>query len=136
MDNGIMISNKDKTQHFVEQMYASGMFDVQQMQMWEKQPKFDKTWKDAKEYFEELINEIKKYELNSGGMAGWAKYKSVANIQEEEWANQGDEWRGYLEQIAASGNARNDKLQQMAETTANVVAMMTNFQKLVLSMAK
>ena len=44
-------------------MYASGMFNVQQMQMWEKQPEFDKTWKDAKEYFEELVDSIETYKL-------------------------------------------------------------------------
>ena len=49
----------------MEQMYTSGIFDIQQMRMWEKQPEFDKTWKDAKEYFEELINSIKMYKLNS-----------------------------------------------------------------------
>ena len=35
----------------------------------------------------------------------------------------------YLEQIAAHSNAGNDKLQQMAEATANIVAMTTNFKK-------
>ena len=84
-------------QHFVKWMYASGMFDIQQMQIREKQPEFDKTWKDAKEYFEELVVSIKTYKLNSGGMAGQAKYKSTANIQDEEWANQGDKLREYLE---------------------------------------
>ena len=66
-------------------MYASGVFDVHQMRIWEKQPEFDKMWKDTKKYFEELVNSIKTYQLNSGRMAGQAKYKSTANTQEEEW---------------------------------------------------
>ena len=53
----------------------------------------------------------------------------MANIQDEEWAKQGDQLREYLEQIAAQGNAGNDKLQQMAETLADVVAIMTKFQQ-------
>ena len=60
-----MISNEDKMQHFVEQMYALGMFDIQQMRMWEKQPVFNKTWKDAKEYFEEIIDSNETYKMNS-----------------------------------------------------------------------
>ena len=53
----------------------------------------------------------------------------MANIQEKEWANQGDEIREYLAQLTARGEARNNKLQIMAEKTANVVEMTTNFKR-------
>ena len=72
-NNSITNPNEDKTQHFVEQMYASRMFDIQQMRMWEKQPEFNKTWKDAKEYFEELVDLIETYRFNSSRMAGEEK---------------------------------------------------------------
>ena len=62
-------------------------------------------------------------------MAGQAKYKSMANIQKKEWVNQGNGLQEYLEQIAAWGNAGNKKLQQMAETMANMVAVTSKFQK-------
>ena len=113
----------------MKQMHALGMFDIQQMRMWEKQPEFDKTWKDAKEYFEELVDSIETYKMNSGGTAGRAKYKSAANIKDKEWANQGDEIREYLKQLMTQGNAGNEKLQQMAETTANVVALTSTLQQ-------
>ena len=126
-NNSITISDKDKMQHFVEQMYASGMFDVQQMQMWEKQPEFDKTWKDAKEYFEELVDAIETYQVNSRGMAGRARYESTANMAEEEYTNQSDELRAYLKTIVAKGEAGNARLQQMTETMASVVALTNKF---------
>ena len=46
------------------------MFDVQQMRLWEKQPQYNRNWMDAKGYFEELVDMIETYQVNSGGMAG------------------------------------------------------------------
>ena len=37
---------------------------------YEKQLEFDKTQKDAKEYFKELVDSIETYKMNSGGTAG------------------------------------------------------------------
>ena len=127
--NGITISDEDKTQHFVEQMYASGMFDVQQMRLWENQPEYDKTWKDAKGYFKEIVIAIETYQVNSGSTVGQTKYESAANMEEEEWAKQGDELRAYLKAMTAQGEAGNEELQQMAKTMAN--PMMTGTQTLL-----
>ena len=53
VQSDIVIPDKDKLQFYLEQMYASGRFDKQEMLEWEKQP--DNTKEDymlARAYFE------------------------------------------------------------------------------------
>ena len=49
-------------------------------------------------------------------------------IAKEQYANQGDKLRAYLETIMARGEARNGRLQQIAEIMASVVTLMNKFQ--------
>jgi hypothetical protein len=60
-----------KIQHYVENMYASEMFDDKEMRAWENKPEANKTWDNAKLHFVELYKSKRKYseerEARKGG---------------------------------------------------------------------
>ena len=65
--SNIVIPDEDKLQFYLEQMYASGKFDKQEMLEWEKQP--DNTKEDyplAQAYFKTIVNATDTYEQNAG----------------------------------------------------------------------
>jgi hypothetical protein len=65
---GITISNEDKLQFYLKQMYASNHFDKKEMTEWENKPEAIKhNFNYAKTYFEGLIRDYKVYEQYSGG---------------------------------------------------------------------
>jgi hypothetical protein len=80
---GITISNEDKLQFYLEQMYASNHFDKKEMMEWENKTiaikdNFDK----AKMYFKGLIKDYNVYVQNSGGTAGKHKFESANQAAE------------------------------------------------------
>ncbi len=65
---GITISNKDKLQFYLEQMYALNHFDKKEMTAWENKPEAIKNdFNDGKTYFEGLVRDYEVYKQNSGG---------------------------------------------------------------------
>jgi len=116
----IVIPDEDKLQFYLEQMYASGRFDKQEMLEWEKQP--DNTKADytlARAYFETIVKVIDTYEQNASSKP--QRYESANQL-----ANLGDEIRGYVQQIAANNteNAAN------FQTNAKLSAMEAQISKL------
>ena len=53
---GIGASNLEKVQQYIEQMYTCGMFTESEMINLENKNETDKTWANAKSYFEALYN--------------------------------------------------------------------------------
>ena len=74
--DGIAISNDDKLQHFMEEMYDSGQFERPHYQDWEDRPDFEKTWVEAVKYFEAVIEAMGTFEDNVGGTVKKSKYES------------------------------------------------------------
>jgi hypothetical protein len=105
---GITISDKDKLQFYLEQMYSSNQFDQTKMTTWENKAKIIKTdWDEAKQYFKGLTCDFEVYKQNSGGTMGKGKYDS-ANATAD--AGKGDELRQYIATIAAAAAvAKEDK---------------------------
>ena len=60
-DIGVPANDNQKTQIYVEQMYACEMFDDKEMTAWEDKLTDDKTWSIAKTYFEKLYRSKAKY---------------------------------------------------------------------------
>lgn len=105
----VTISDDDKLQFYLEQMYESNTFDKMEMMTWENQPTATKTDFDlARNYFEKLIKSYDTYEQNAGTGAQ-NTYDSASRL-----ADVGDELREYINQIA-SANA-----QQKEDAAANV----------------
>jgi hypothetical protein len=68
---GVPAADLTKIQKYVENMYASEMFDDKEMRAWENKPDADKTWPAAKTYFVELYKSKRKFneerEARKGG---------------------------------------------------------------------
>ena len=76
----IKISNKEMTQFYVEQMFDSRMFEKLELKEWEKKDGADKTFEDAIDYFEEIIDHNETYEANAGGTAKRSGFDSTMHI--------------------------------------------------------
>jgi hypothetical protein len=114
----INISNKDKLQFYLEQMYSCNQFNQSQMTAWENKVKAIKTnWTEAKWYFEGLVCDLKVYKQNSGGTVEKSKCKSANHAAE---ADKGNKLRHYIATIA-------DKMQdKMAANICNSMQKKTN----------
>ncbi len=75
---GIVISDEDKRQFYLEQIYASNCFDKTEMVSWENKPIVIKDdYDQAKMYFENLVRDFETYTQNSGGGAAKTGYESA-----------------------------------------------------------
>ena len=106
---GVVISNKDKLQFYMEQIYASNCFDKKEMVDRENKPVNVKDDYDkAKLYFEGLFRYFKTYTQNSGdhGKKGYESANQMADV--------GDEIRKYIQEIASASVASNEKAAKFA----------------------
>ncbi len=100
---GITISNKDKLQFYLKQMYASNQFDKKKMTEWEnKTIAIKDDFDEAKMYFEGLAKDYKVYAQNSCGTAGKHKFESANQAAK---AHCGNELRQYIAGIAQAAVA-------------------------------
>ena len=107
---GIVISDEDKLQFYLEQIYASNCFDKSEMVTWENKPIIIKDdYTQAKLYFETLVRDFETYTQNSGGGAAKMGYDSANHV-----ADVGDEIRKYIQEIASATVADKEKTAEMA----------------------
>ena len=110
---GVVISDEDKLQFYMEQIYASNCFDKKEMVDWENKPIAIKDdYDEAKTYFKGLVQDFETYTQNSGGDSGKKGYDSA-----NQMAVFGDEIRKYIQEITSASAANNNKA---AEFAANV----------------
>ena len=110
---GVVISDDDKLQFYMEQIYSSNCFDKKEMVDWENKPiNIKDDYTEAKAYFEGLVRDFETYTQNSGGGAGKLGYESA-----NQMADVGDEIRKYIQEIASATIASNDNA---SERAANV----------------
>ncbi len=78
----VTITDKDKLQFYLEEMYDSNQFDKNKMLNWEQQATPMKTdYKLAMQYFEALVKATDTYKQNTGGgTAGRNKNKSANQL--------------------------------------------------------
>ncbi len=121
---GITISDKDKLQFYIEQMYACNQFDQTQMTTWEnKWGAIKNDWTMAKQYFEGLIRDFEVYEQNSGGTTRKNKYESANHAAN---ATKGNELRQYIPQIAATAVAKEEKHDEIAASIRDTTPRKTD----------
>ena len=139
---GITISDEEKLQFYLEQMYASNHFNKKEMTEWENKSitikdNFDK----AKLYFEGLVKDYKVYAQNSNGTSGKHNFEStnqatkadvgdelqqyIAKIvqaavtKEEQAANIRDSSKASSDTMAAQIKTMSDQIAQLAKAMAN-----------------
>lgn len=122
LDIGIVIQDQDKIDHFIKQMYDSRMFDKKEMNEWEKKPDADKTFANAKIYFQALVSDLEVYEDNNGGNAKRARFESAANMEEEK---AGDGLRQYIETLAKEKETSNEHMAAMSGANTTMLALVT-----------
>ena len=78
---------------------------------WEEKSMANKTWDNAKAYFEEETSKEETYRNNSNGSTADAKYESAANMEEN--TSDGDILREYLDSIKQT---QKESAQKAAQT--------------------
>ena len=66
-DVKIIITEEDKLQFYIDQIYDNTMFDKEDITKWEKKKKSEKTSVNATACFEDLVVNIKIYQSSRGG---------------------------------------------------------------------
>jgi hypothetical protein len=120
---GITISNEDKLQFYLEQMYASDHFDKKEMTEWEnKTVAIKHNFGEAKLYFEGLVKDYEVYAQNSGGTAGKHNFESANQAAE---ADAGDELRNFIAGIAQAAVVQEEQannIRDSAKATSDTMA--------------
>jgi predicted phage tail protein len=112
---GITISDKDKLQFYLEQMYASNHFDKKEMTEWENKSIATKDdFDEAKLYFEGLVKDYEVYAQNSGGTAGKHNFESAYQAAE---ADAGDELRKYIAGVAQAAVTQEEQAANIRDST-------------------
>ena len=132
-----IISDKDKLQFYLEQMYASNHFDKKEMTEWEnKNITIKDDFDEAKLYFEGLVKDYEDYAQNSGGTAGKHNFDSANQAAE---ADTGDELQKYIAgitqaavtqeeqavKIRDSSKASSDAMTAQIKTMSDQIAQLT-----------
>ncbi len=114
----ITITDKDKLQLYLEEMYGSNHFDKNKMPNWEKKSTAVRSnYNNAKTYFEDLVKATDTYEQNAGGgTTSRSKYESANQL-----ADCGNDIRDYIAKIASAAAANSDH-------AANTQAKNTQFE--------
>ena len=109
----ITISDEDKLQFYLEQIYDSNLFDKAEMMDWESKPTVIKTdYVQAKAHFEALVKAHDTYAQNSGGgTAGRHAYESANSM-----ADLGDEIKKYITKLVSTSITNNDALANIRDT--------------------
>ena len=74
------MSNKGRTQQYVMQMYRCNMFNETQIRKWEYKDDAEKTWEEAKSYYENLFAEKQTFQDDMG--MGKSGFESATNLGE------------------------------------------------------
>jgi len=82
--NQIDVTDTDKLEHFVLQMFGSNIFDEKQMMEWEKKAAPAKTWAAATSYLREIMTKQEMYSKLSERSRKKARYESAAMARERE----------------------------------------------------
>ena len=133
----ITISDKDKLQFYLKQMYNSNMFDKAEMMEWEQQPINIKTDYDlAKNHFKLKVKAHNTYIQNSSsGAAERNKYESANNM-----ANIGNEIKDYIAKMARASVTNDNIVANMREADkkkdAEIAEMSAQIKQLTVTVAK
>ncbi len=112
---GITISDEDKLQFYLEQMYASNHFDKKEMTEWEnKIIAIKDDFDEAKLYFEGLVKDYEVYAQNSNGTAGKHNFESTNQATD---ADAGDELRKYIAGIAQAAVSQEEQAANIRDSS-------------------
>jgi hypothetical protein len=131
----VVISNDDKLQHFLEEMYDCGMFDRRDYKEWETKEDDDKTWEAATAHFTEIVDNMDTYNHNIGGSAKKAKYESAMHVDEAATVEeQRDD--AALQHFLEQTSQKDEHIQAMTANQTSLVAMQGEMQTMIMNMQR
>ena len=137
----ITISNKDKLQYYLKQMYASNHFDKKEMAEWENKPEATKDgFNEVKIYFEGLVREYRVYTQNNGGTASKHNFESANQTAKANHSNKLCQYYVGIAQAAVNQkeqavNIRNSMKASMDAVAAQIKAMSDQIAHITKAMA-
>ncbi len=128
----LTITDDDKLQFYLEEIYNSNHFDKQEMLTWEREPsatKMDFTL--AKAHFEAIVKATDTYKQNAGGgTTGCNRYDSA-----NQMADYGDEIHEYIQQLASACAAKATDTAANIQTKEKLTSMEAEIKKLTTTIA-
>jgi len=137
--HNITISKEEMKDHYIVNMYSSGIFSQATMTDWESKTELQKDdWTYMKQYFRQAMIATDTYTNNSNAIDK-TKYNSAGNINDEKaLADMGDELRDYIanltnakqkdkENVPPSTN--NKEFEDMKKRMAELKTLMMNMNK-------
>lgn len=133
LNDRIKISNEDKLQHFLEEMYKASIFDRRDYKDWEDKDDDEKDWDAATEHYTGIVDNMDTYDHNVEGTAKRSKFESAAHIEDAAaMEEQRDDaaLQHFLEQSAAA----DEKINAVTSNQTSMVAMQGSMQKMMMDM--
>jgi len=129
----VTITDDDKLQLYLEEIYNINCFNKQEMLAWEREPSATKTnFALAKAHFETIVNATNTYEQNaSSGTAGHNQHKSANQV-----ADYCEEICEYIQQLTSASTANNaTDTAANIQTTNKLTTMEAKMKKLTATIA-
>lgn len=108
----VTITDSDKLQHYLVQMYVSDMFDRRELTDWEKKSTDDRTYTNALKHFQGIATYIKLLKENRGGTSKKVCYKSAAAVEDAK-EKVGRKIRHYIEGLVSQKEQDKETMAQM-----------------------
>jgi hypothetical protein len=120
------ISDYDKLQFYLEEIYDSNKFKKQDMLTWEQSSASIKTnFDQTKAYFEKIVKATNVYKQNKGGNSAQCNKYESAN----QMASYGNELQEWIQKIASNG--ANNELAVNTQATDKITSMEAEIKKLM-----
>ena len=121
--DGIIISDVDKNQHFVNEIWKSGFFDERTMTEWTNKPEDMKGWDQSVVFFETKTQETERYEASCGGGASKNGFDSANAVVAEKVDLVIDKMNSEQAMAVKTTSDTNNKIATMEAQTAALTAM-------------
>ena len=82
---GMPVTNKEKTQQCVEQMYYCNLFTKMEVRKWKCKSSIEKTWKYAKTYFKNLFIKKQAFQDNMGAVKAGLRVETTLEKQARDY---------------------------------------------------
>ena len=121
-------------------MYASNLFDERDCRDWETKLPAEKTWDEATEHFESVVDAMDTYACNAGGTAKKARFKSANNVDSQQQQRQEEQQQreaagdAILMECMKAQAAGVEQVQAVTSNQNSIVQMLADSQKMMAAM--
>ena len=131
----VKVTDDDKLQHFMEEMYDCNIFDRRDYKEWEDKADPDKTWAAAVKHFQDIVDNMDTYEHNVGNTAKRSKFESAAHVDEAAAVEERRD-DAALQQFLEQSAAKDEQIQAVTTNQTQFVAMQSEMQTMMMDMQR